>query len=46
VLKNLFALVGVTVVGVKVAEWYVRFQELEEENTELKRQAGIQTEPR
>ncbi|HEY4530677.1 MAG TPA: hypothetical protein VIG97_10205 [Luteimonas sp.] len=38
-LKNLFALVGVAVVGAKAAEWYMRFQELEEENAELKRQA-------
>ena len=45
-LKNLFALVGVTVVGVKVAEWYVRFQELEEENVELRRQARVRTEAR
>lgn len=39
-LRNLFALVGVAVVGAKAAAWYVRFQELEEENVELKRQVG------
>jgi len=37
VLRNLFALVGLAVVGMKAAEWYVRFQELEEENAALKR---------
>lgn len=35
-LRNLFALVGVAVVGAKAAEWYVRFQELEEENAHLR----------
>lgn len=45
-LRNLFALVGVGVVGVKVAEWYVRFQELEAENAELRRHKCTQGEPR
>lgn len=45
-LRNLFALVGVTVVGMKVAEWYVRFQELEEENAELRRHQCTRGESR
>lgn len=45
-LRNIFALVGVAVVGMKAAEWYVRFQELEEESAALKRQAYAGPEPR
>lgn len=45
-LKNLFALVGVAVVGMKAAELYVRFQELEDENAALKRQVHAGREPR
>jgi len=39
-LKNVFALVGVVVVGMKAAEWYGRHLELVEENELLRRQQG------
>lgn len=45
-LRNIFALVGVVVVGMRAAEWYARFQELQEENAALKRQAYVGPEPR
>lgn len=35
-LKNVFALVGVVVVGMKAAEWYARHLELVEENERLR----------
>lgn len=35
-LKNLFALVGVAVVTKKVADWYMAYRTLQEENRELK----------
>lgn len=43
-LKNVFALVGVVVVGMKAAEWYGRHLELEEENERLRRQRDLRGE--
>ena len=43
-LKNVFALVGVVVVGMKAAEWYGRHLELVEENERLRAGQGQRRE--